>query len=55
MPQVMTLEEFREYVRSMPDDEILKITIEFKEDSHERDDRKRDEAIYAERGLHPPG
>ena len=41
----MTPEELWEYVRSMPDDEILKITIVFKEDSYERDDRERDEAI----------
>ena len=41
----MTPEELREYIRSMPDDEILKITIEFKEDGHERDDRDRNEAI----------
>ena len=41
----MTPEELRECIRSMPDDEILKITVEFKEDSHERDDRERDEAI----------
>ena len=41
----MTIQELREYIRFMTDDEILKITIEFKEDSHERDDRERDEAI----------
>ena len=41
----MTLQELRDYIRSMPDDEILKISIEFKEDSYERDDRERDEAI----------
>ena len=41
----MTPQELRDYIQSMPDDEILKITIEFKEDSHERDDRERDEAI----------
>ena len=41
----MTPQELRDYIRSMPDDEILKITIEFKEDSHERDDRERVEAI----------
>ena len=40
----MTPQELRDYIRFMPDDEILKITIEFKEDSHERDDRERDEA-----------
>ena len=41
----MTPQELRDYIRSMPDDEILKISIEFKEDSYERDDRERDEAI----------
>ena len=41
----MTPQELRDYIRSLPDDEILKITIEFKEDNHERDDRERDEAI----------
>ena len=41
----MTPQELRDYIRSMPDDEILKITIEFRENSHERDDRERDEAI----------
>ncbi len=41
----MTPQELRDYIRSMPDDEILKITIEFKEDSQERDDRERNEAI----------
>ena len=41
----MTPQVLRDYIRSMPDDEILKITIEFKEHSHERDDRKRAEAI----------
>ena len=41
----MTPQELRDYIRFMLDDEILKITIEFKEDSHERDDRERDEAI----------
>ena len=32
MLQMMTLEEFREYVRSMPDDEILSVTFEEDED-----------------------
>jgi len=41
----MTLQELRDYIRSMPDDEVLKITIEFREESHERDDRERNEAI----------
>ena len=41
----MTIQELLDYIRSMPDDEILKITIEFKEDSRERDDRERNEEI----------
>ena len=41
MVVVMTPEELRDYIRFMPDDEILKITIEFKEDSQNRDDRER--------------
>ena len=36
----MTPEELRDYIRSMPDDEVLKITIELKEDNRERDDRE---------------
>ncbi len=38
----MSPEELRNYIRFMPDDEILKITIEFKEDSRNRDDRERE-------------
>ncbi len=41
----MTPQELRDYIRSMPDDEILKISIEIKEDSYERDDRGRGEAV----------
>ena len=41
----MTLQELRAYIQSMPDDEILKITVELKEDSREPDDRERNEAI----------
>lgn len=41
METVMTPEELQDYIHSMPDDEILKVTIEFKEDSRERDDRER--------------
>lgn len=43
MVVVMTPEELRDFIRFMPDDEILKITIEFKEDSQNRDDRERTE------------
>ena len=38
----MTPQELRDYIRFMPDDEVLKIAIEFKEDSQESDDRERD-------------
>ena len=41
----MTPQELRDYIQSMPDDEILKITVELKEDSREPDDRERNEAI----------
>ena len=41
----MTPEELRDYIRSMPDDEVLKIAIVLKEDSRERDDRERNEAL----------
>ncbi len=41
----MTLQELRDYIRSMPDDEVLKITIELKEDNRERDDRECNKAI----------
>ena len=41
MPEIMTPEELRDYIRFMPDDEILKITIELKDDSQNRDDRER--------------
>ena len=41
----MTPQELRNYIRFMPDDEVLKIIIEFKEDSHERDDRDWDETV----------
>ena len=41
----MTLQELRDYIRSMPADEVLKITIKLKEDSQERDDRERNEEI----------
>lgn len=43
MVVVMTPEELRDYIRFMPDDEILKITIEFMEDSQNRNDRERTE------------
>ena len=42
MAMEMTPEELRSYIQSMPDDELLKITIEFKEDRRDRDDRERE-------------
>ncbi len=41
----LTLVDERDLFALMEDDEILKIIIEFREDSHERDDRDRDEAV----------
>lgn len=41
MAVIMTPEELREYVSTMPDDEILTVTFESKEDSRGRDDRER--------------
>ena len=37
MDQIMTLEELREYIHSMPEDEILIITVESEEDEIGRD------------------
>ncbi len=31
----MTLEELRDYIRDMPDDEVLRVKIEFIEDGQE--------------------
>jgi hypothetical protein len=41
MPEYMTLEQLKEYVRSRPDDEILQVTVEAGEDSYEWDSRKQ--------------
>ena len=41
MKVVMTPQELRDYIRFMPDDEILRITIEYREDKQDRDDRER--------------
>ena len=43
MVVVMTPEDLRDYIRFMPDDEVLKITIELKEDIQNRDERERTE------------
>ena len=39
---VMTPQELRDYIRFMPDDEVLRITIEYREDSCRRDDREHE-------------
>lgn len=41
MPEYMTPEQLKEYVQSMPDDEILQVTVEAGENSYERDNRKQ--------------
>ena len=41
MKVVMTPQELRDYIRFMPDDEIVNITIEYREDEQDRDDRER--------------
>ena len=41
MKVVMTPQELRDYIRFMPDDEIVSITIECREDEQDRDDRER--------------
>ena len=42
MTVVMTPEELREYIRFMPDDEILSITIEYREEGQADDGRERE-------------
>ncbi len=37
MAEIMTPEQLREYVRTMPDDEILRITVEYEEESDGRE------------------
>ena len=41
MKVVMTPQELRDYIRFMPDDEIVSIPIEYKEDEQDRDYRER--------------
>lgn len=41
MAEIMTPEELKAYVSSMPDDEILTVTFECEEDRRGRDDRER--------------
>ena len=41
MKVVMTPQELRNYIRFMPDDEIVSITIEYREDEQDRDGRER--------------
>lgn len=38
----MTPQELRDYIRFMPDDEVLRITIEYKEEGQEGDGRERE-------------
>ena len=40
MKVVMTPQELRDYIRFMPDDEIVSITIEYRGDEQDRDDRE---------------
>jgi len=42
MMVVMTPQELRDYIRFMPDDEVLRITIEYKEEDQEDDGRERE-------------
>lgn len=41
MKVVMTPQELRDYIRFMTDDEIVSITIEYREDEQDQDDRER--------------
>ena len=41
MPEYMTAEQLKEYVQSLPDDEILQVTVEAEEDSYEWDSREQ--------------
>ena len=40
MTEIMTTEQLKEYVRNMPDDEILCVTIETEADDYGRDERE---------------
>ena len=42
MKVVMTPQELRDYIRFMPDDEVLRITIEYKEEGQEDDGREQE-------------
>ena len=42
MMVVMTPQELRDYIRFMPDDEVLRIIIEYKEEGQEDDGRERE-------------
>lgn len=41
MTEIMTSEQLKEYVRTMPDDVILSVTIETEADDYGRDERER--------------
>ncbi len=38
----MTMEELRDYIRNMPDDEILRVTIDYTEDREEAGNNGQD-------------
>lgn len=42
MEIIMTPQELRDHIRFMPDDEVLKITIEYKEARQNEDDREQE-------------
>ena len=41
MAEIMTPEQLKEYVRTMPDDVILSVTIETEAGDYDRDERER--------------
>ena len=43
MKTIMTLQELREYIRSMPDDEILQVTIEQQDKKREDGGRQHED------------
>ena len=48
----MTIQELGEYIRSMPEDEILRITFEIGEGGRKNDGREHEtETVQAEGGL----
>ena len=41
MDEKMTLDELRDYIRTMPDDEILRVTFEDSDEQEEEHDREK--------------